>query len=63
MSYNLICAIANIISRRGQIVNMKSNYVKYGKLVFTILGAFMVAVVTYTVVTDGSPFRKELLTP
>ncbi|KAF3333487.1 hypothetical protein FCM35_KLT01178 [Carex littledalei] len=52
-----------LLVRKGQIVNMKSSYVKYGKLIFTILGAFMVAVVTYTVVTDGSPFRKELLTP
>jgi hypothetical protein len=52
-----------LLIRGGQMVNMKKLYVKYGKLVFSILGAFMVAVVTYTVVTDGLPFRKELLTP
>lgn len=30
---------------------------------FSILGIFQAAVVTYTVITDGLPFRKELLTP
>ncbi|XP_078177539.1 uncharacterized protein LOC144572018 [Carex rostrata] len=52
-----------LLVRRGQIVDMKSSYVKYGKVIFTILGAFMVAVGTYTVVIDGLPYREELLTP
>ncbi|KAJ1691181.1 hypothetical protein LUZ63_015336 [Rhynchospora breviuscula] len=52
-----------LLVRSGQVVNVKRSYVSYGKYIFTILGAFMVAVVTYTVVTDGLPFRKELLTP
>ncbi|CAN0928296.1 hypothetical protein LINGRAHAP2_LOCUS36403 [Linum grandiflorum] len=33
------------------------------RIVFTILGCLMVATLVYTILTDGSPFRKELLTP
>uniref|UniRef100_A0A0E0IGN4 Uncharacterized protein n=1 Tax=Oryza nivara TaxID=4536 RepID=A0A0E0IGN4_ORYNI len=32
-------------------------------LFLSILGAMMAAVVIYTVITDGLPFRKDLLTP
>ncbi|XP_078428908.1 uncharacterized protein LOC144701087 isoform X2 [Wolffia australiana] len=34
-----------------------------GRIVFVILGCLMVAALIYTSITDGSPFRKELLTP
>ncbi|CAN1175716.1 hypothetical protein LINPERHAP2_LOCUS32098 [Linum perenne] len=33
------------------------------RIVFTTLGCVMVATLVYTILTDGSPFRKELLTP
>ncbi|KAL6839396.1 hypothetical protein ACP4OV_030666 [Aristida adscensionis] len=34
-----------------------------GRIVFSSLGIFMAAVVTYTVIMGGLPFRKDLLTP
>lgn len=33
------------------------------RTLFAVLGALMVATLLYTIITDGSPFRKELLTP
>lgn len=33
------------------------------KTLFSVLGTIMLAIVLYTVITDGLPFRKELLTP
>ncbi|KAL3617768.1 hypothetical protein CASFOL_038089 [Castilleja foliolosa] len=33
------------------------------KLIFSVLGCLMLATLVYTIVTDGSPFRRELLTP
>nr|ACU23281.1 unknown [Glycine max] len=33
------------------------------RTLFTVLGLLMLAIVLYTVFTDGLPFRKELLTP
>lgn len=33
------------------------------RIVFLALGFFMLATLIYTLLTDGSPFRKELLTP
>ncbi|KAL2324677.1 hypothetical protein Fmac_023735 [Flemingia macrophylla] len=33
------------------------------RILFSILGATMLGTLVYTIVTDGSPFRRELLTP
>ncbi|KAI4346559.1 hypothetical protein L6164_007446 [Bauhinia variegata] len=33
------------------------------RILFITLGSFMFGTLVYTLVTDGSPFRKELLTP
>ncbi|XP_058764055.1 uncharacterized protein LOC131637485 isoform X2 [Vicia villosa] len=33
------------------------------KTLFTLLGALMLALLLYTLITDGFPFNKELLTP
>ncbi|GLT75171.1 hypothetical protein SLA2020_469150 [Shorea laevis] len=33
------------------------------RILFSFLGCFMLGTLIYTIVTDGSPFRKELLTP
>uniref|UniRef100_A0A804UJH7 Transmembrane protein n=1 Tax=Zea mays TaxID=4577 RepID=A0A804UJH7_MAIZE len=49
--------------RQGNLSQRKCSYVVIGRVIFSILGIFMAAVVTYTVITDGLPFRKELLTP
>lgn len=49
--------------RQGNLSQRKCSYIVIGRVIFSILGIFMAAVVTYTVITDGLPFRKELLTP
>lgn len=33
------------------------------KVLFSVLGCVMLGTLLYTLVTDGSPFRKELFTP
>ncbi|KAJ4701140.1 putative Transmembrane protein [Melia azedarach] len=33
------------------------------RIIFSILGVLMLGTLVYTLLTDGSPFRKELLTP
>ncbi|XP_047955673.1 uncharacterized protein LOC125201551 isoform X2 [Salvia hispanica] len=33
------------------------------RFLFSVLGCLMVATLVYTIATDGSPFRQELLTP
>ncbi|KAJ3692015.1 hypothetical protein LUZ60_012365 [Juncus effusus] len=52
-----------LLLRNDQTVKIRCSFVKYGKIIFTILGAIMVALITYTTVTDGLPFRMDLLTP
>ncbi|XP_015694366.1 uncharacterized protein LOC102705259 isoform X2 [Oryza brachyantha] len=49
--------------RQGNLSQRKSSFVITGRIIFSILGAMMAAIVIYTVITDGLPFRKELLTP
>ncbi|KAG2612507.1 hypothetical protein PVAP13_4KG294100 [Panicum virgatum] len=49
--------------RQGNLSQRKCSYVIIGRVIFSILGIFMATVVIYTVITDGLPFRKELLTP
>ena len=51
------------IFRQGNLSQRKCSYVIIGRIIFSILGIFMATVVIYTVITDGLPFRKELLTP
>ncbi|CAI0396309.1 unnamed protein product [Linum tenue] len=41
----------------------KYSQVVAGRIIFTILGCVMISTLIYTIVTDGSPFRTELLTP
>uniref|UniRef100_A0A0A9H7E1 Uncharacterized protein n=1 Tax=Arundo donax TaxID=35708 RepID=A0A0A9H7E1_ARUDO len=53
-----------LLLREGNLSQRRcSSCVIIGRIIFSILGIFMAAVVTYTVITDGLPFRKELLTP
>ncbi|GAY39709.1 hypothetical protein CUMW_046530 [Citrus unshiu] len=41
----------------------KSSSVVIARIVFSVLGFLMLGTLIYTLLTDGSPFRKELLTP
>ncbi|XP_024312266.1 uncharacterized protein LOC100829680 isoform X2 [Brachypodium distachyon] len=52
-----------LLLRQGNPPERKCYFVKIGRIVFSILGILMAALVTYTVITDGLPFRKDLLTP
>lgn len=33
------------------------------RVLFSVLGCLMLGTLVYTIATDGSPFRRELLTP
>ncbi|KAH7568120.1 hypothetical protein JRO89_XS07G0240300 [Xanthoceras sorbifolium] len=39
------------------------SHVVTARILFSVLGFLMLGTLVYTLVTDGSPFRKELLTP
>ncbi|VAI89594.1 unnamed protein product [Triticum turgidum subsp. durum] len=54
----LIC-----FGRQDNLPERKCSFVVIGRTIFSILGILMAALVTYTVITDGLPFRKDLLTP
>ncbi|PNT48151.1 hypothetical protein POPTR_002G062600v4 [Populus trichocarpa] len=41
----------------------KQSAVVTARIAFSILGLLMLGTLIYTLITDGSPFRKELLTP
>ncbi|KAL4319947.1 hypothetical protein GQ457_18G006360 [Hibiscus cannabinus] len=41
----------------------KQSSVGIARIVFSVLGFLMLGTLIYTILTDGSPFRKELLTP
>ncbi|KAK4800887.1 hypothetical protein SAY86_021374 [Trapa natans] len=41
----------------------KHSPVVMARIIFIALGCLMLATLLYTILTDGSPFRKELLTP
>ncbi|KAI5589485.1 hypothetical protein BDE02_05G166300 [Populus trichocarpa] len=42
---------------------MKQSAVMSARIAFSVLGFLMLGTLIYTLLTDGSPFRKELLTP
>ncbi|GMI94548.1 hypothetical protein like AT1G22750 [Hibiscus trionum] len=41
----------------------KHSSVVIARIIFSVLGFLMLGTLIYTLLTDGSPFRKELLTP
>nr|XP_034931238.1 uncharacterized protein LOC118061783 [Populus alba]XP_034931239.1 uncharacterized protein LOC118061783 [Populus alba]XP_034931240.1 uncharacterized protein LOC118061783 [Populus alba]XP_034931241.1 uncharacterized protein LOC118061783 [Populus alba]XP_034931242.1 uncharacterized protein LOC118061783 [Populus alba] len=42
---------------------MKQSAVMSARIAFSVLGFLMLGTLIFTLLTDGSPFRKELLTP
>uniref|UniRef100_A0A453SC57 Uncharacterized protein n=3 Tax=Triticinae TaxID=1648030 RepID=A0A453SC57_AEGTS len=52
-----------LLLRQDNLPERKCSFVVIGRTIFSILGILMAALVTYTVITDGLPFRKDLLTP
>ncbi|CAJ2629793.1 unnamed protein product [Trifolium pratense] len=51
-----------IMLRNGTELKTKYSFVLTLRIFFSILGAVMIGTLVYTLVTDGSPFRKELST-
>ncbi|KAJ4828635.1 hypothetical protein Tsubulata_025626 [Turnera subulata] len=41
----------------------KHSPVVAARIIFSVLGCIMFGTLTYTIVTDGSPFRRDVLTP
>ncbi|XP_047322300.1 uncharacterized protein LOC124926164 isoform X2 [Impatiens glandulifera] len=54
-----------LLRKQNQIaVEQRNNtYVVLARVIFGILGCLMLGTLIYTILTDGSPFRSELLTP
>ncbi|GAU13281.1 hypothetical protein TSUD_42350 [Trifolium subterraneum] len=52
----------HIMLRNGTELKTKYSFVVTLRILFSILGAVMIGTLVYTLVTDGSPFRRELLT-
>ncbi|CAJ1976877.1 unnamed protein product [Sphenostylis stenocarpa] len=51
------------LHRNGTAPQRKHSSVVILRILFIILGAVMLGTLVYTLITDGSPFRTELLTP
>ncbi|KAG6785999.1 hypothetical protein POTOM_007590 [Populus tomentosa] len=56
-------ALTNRLTYRGAEQKTKQSAVVTARIAFSILGLLMLGTLIYTLITDGSPFRKELLTP
>ena len=53
----------HLLLRSGDEVKTKCYSVMFGRILFSVLGFLMLAILVFTSVTDGLPFRMELLTP
>ncbi|KAG6776248.1 hypothetical protein POTOM_019754 [Populus tomentosa] len=60
---HLLYALTNKLTFRGVEQKMKQSAVMSARIAFSVLGFLMLGTLIYTLLTDGSPFRKELLTP
>ncbi|KAJ6998254.1 hypothetical protein NC653_014450 [Populus alba x Populus x berolinensis] len=56
-------ALTNKLTFRGVEQKMKQSSVMSARIAFSVLGFLMLGTLIFTLLTDGSPFRKELLTP
>lgn len=52
-----------VLLRNDDESKLKFSSVMFGRILFSFLGVLVLATVIYTIITDGFPFRKELLTP
>lgn len=50
-------------SRNGTVQKRTFSPIVTARISFSLLGLLMLGTLIYTLLTDGSPFRKELLTP
>ncbi|KAK7279773.1 hypothetical protein RJT34_24830 [Clitoria ternatea] len=50
-------------NKNGMAPTREPSFVVILRVLFSILGVIMLGTLVYTLLTDGSPFRKELLTP
>ncbi|XP_042411905.1 uncharacterized protein LOC122001295 isoform X2 [Zingiber officinale] len=56
-------SLRQLLLREDHDCHAKCSSIILGRVVFSTLGVFVLAVVVYTVATDGLPFRMDLLTP
>ncbi|KAI5597327.1 hypothetical protein BDE02_02G058600 [Populus trichocarpa] len=61
--YHVLLRHENKLTYRGVEQKTKQSAVVTARIAFSILGLLMLGTLIYTLITDGSPFRKELLTP
>ncbi|URE21237.1 hypothetical protein MUK42_11328 [Musa troglodytarum] len=62
-SQHLQDPVSQLLLRKDHEHNVKCSSIMIGRVLFSILGIVVSVVVVYTVITDGLPFRMELLTP
>lgn len=55
--------VSHVLLRNDGEQKMMCSSVVFGRVLFSTLAVVMLAIIIYTVVTDGLPFRMELLTP
>ncbi|XP_052488347.1 uncharacterized protein LOC105773802 isoform X2 [Gossypium raimondii] len=55
--------LLNQANKDGTKPKGKHSSVAIARILFSVLGCLMLGTLIYTLLTDGSPFRKELLTP
>ncbi|KAJ0988094.1 hypothetical protein J5N97_006450 [Dioscorea zingiberensis] len=55
--------LRQVFLRIGSEGKIKDSSIVFLKILFSMLGLLVFGIVTYTLITDGSPFRMELLTP
>ncbi|KAM0933496.1 hypothetical protein DsansV1_C35g0229541 [Dioscorea sansibarensis] len=55
--------VRHVFLRIGCDRKTKDSSIVFLKVLFSVLGLLVFATVAYTLITDGSPFRMELLTP
>ncbi|CAL9773030.1 unnamed protein product [Musa acuminata subsp. burmannicoides] len=62
-SQHLQDPVSQLLLRKDHEHNVKCSSIMIGRVLFSTLGIVVLVVVVYTVITDGLPFRTELLTP
>ncbi|WOL09040.1 hypothetical protein Cni_G17793 [Canna indica] len=55
--------VSQLLLRKDHERGAKCSSIAIGRVLFSTLGILVLVVVVYTVITDGLPFRMELLTP
>ncbi|XP_010915163.1 uncharacterized protein [Elaeis guineensis] len=55
--------VSRVLLRNDDECKLKFSSVMFGRILFSVLGVLVLATVVSTIIIDGFPFQKELLTP